>query len=186
MTKRSQSWRAEIWAGCHLLYYQCVLFDAACGLLSSLLCWGHTLYCTGWLIRLGIFFFFAITARYVTGPWRQCYIIPHGFTASERDSWERRALLCPSLHSTPPQWLWTGHLSVLFTPAPHKTGLPRDIALQWKALCEDVYKAIHSTQYSIIHFCLTNHNHLLLTLGLNYAILCCTYIYIIYLFSPLN
>lgn len=75
------------------------------------------------------FFFFAITVRYVTGPWRQCYIIPHGFTASERDSWERRALLCPSLHSTPPQWLWTGHLSVLFTPGPHKAGLPWDTAL---------------------------------------------------------
>lgn len=28
---------------------------------------------------------------YVTGLWRQCYIIPHGFTASERDSW---VLLC--------------------------------------------------------------------------------------------
>lgn len=37
------------------------------------------------------FFFFAITLWYVTGLWRQCYIIPHGFTASERDSWE---LLC--------------------------------------------------------------------------------------------
>lgn len=37
------------------------------------------------------FFFFAITLWYVTGLWRQCYIIPHGFTASERDSW---GLLC--------------------------------------------------------------------------------------------
>lgn len=55
-------------------------------------CWRQTLYSTGRLIRLGIFFFFfAITLWYVTGLWRQCYIIPHGFTASERDSWE---LLC--------------------------------------------------------------------------------------------
>lgn len=55
-------------------------------------CWRQTLYSTGRLIRLGIFFFFfAITLWYVTGLWRQCYIIPHGFTGSERDSWE---LLC--------------------------------------------------------------------------------------------
>lgn len=29
-----------------------------------------------------------------------------------------RALLCPCLLCSLPQWLWTGHLSVFFTPAP--------------------------------------------------------------------
>lgn len=77
-----------------------------------------------WLIRLGIFSPFAISPWYVTGQWRQCYIIPHGFTASERDSWELLRVIAPlpsNLFSLQPASLFSseyGGIWVYYLPPP--------------------------------------------------------------------
>lgn len=64
------------------------------------------LYSIGWLVKLGFPTppsLFAVARLHVTGLWRQCYIIPHGFTATERDIWQTRCCFnAASLLSPPP------------------------------------------------------------------------------------
>lgn len=138
-----------------VLYSPSLQFHADCGLCSSLLCWGHTLYCTGRLIRLGIFFS-SLQSPYSTSPGRDVNVISFHMALQRAnvtaESGARTALPQPPLQSA--SVALDGPLKCVIHPCPlsgvstQKTGLPRDTTLQWTHLFQDVCKVFESTPCS--------------------------------------